>query len=152
MKKKRTKLAIMLFASSMLLVISSTRLNNNTPIVNHPKYAVRSNTSEQFDSVSDIKFSSEEISKELQTQKNYYQKLYDSEKDDSEKAKIQSLIDANNDLTDQNNISLSSRAKAKSYSSEVNLVNAFFTSNGYVLSSELLLHAYSTVTFHRCYA
>lgn len=61
----------------------------------------------------------------------------------SEKAKIQSLIDANNDLTDQNNISLSSKAKAKSYSSEVNLVNAFFTSNGYVLSSELLLHAYS---------
>lgn len=75
----------MLFASSMLLVISSTRSNNNTPIVSHPKYAVRPNTSEQFDSVSDIKFSSEEISKELQTQKNYYQKLYDSEKDDSEK-------------------------------------------------------------------
>ncbi len=90
------------------------------------------------------------ISLEINNQLDYYDNLLKNTNDIETKDKIQDLINAdkrllndyNNSLnlsSDENEIMLASA----SYASEISLVNAYFQSCGYVLASELLLHAYS---------
>ena len=98
-----------------------------------------------------------DVAVELENQYNYYINLLNKCTNLDERQKIVDLIESNRILNQENNNLIEADkngASARSsipYSFQINLVNAFFQSKGYVLASELLLHAFNNAELDSMY-